>query len=475
MFRQDVSILVGVTILCLLGMSTGTNYQYQIKFLDVPLDHFSYVNDSLTFKLRYLINDTYDPTGSGPILFYTGNEGDIELFAQNTGFMWEIAPKLKASLVFAEHRFYGKTLPFGNASYESPKHLGYLSSEQALADFAHLLTEINPIVPGRRNRPVIAFGGSYGGMLAAWIRMKYPHLVNGAIAASAPIRQFYTDCGIFNQILTTVFKTAYKEECASNIARSWDALRNYSSTAEGLKTLQDKFKFCNNVTKAEDITGTFFDYMNDVYGNLAMINYPYNSTFLAPVPAYPVREFCGRLAQNYTGLELINHLQDALSIYTNYTGTTKCLNIASAYDSKMGDQGWNFQSCTEMYMPMCAKGPGKDMFPKQPWDDKKYSDNCFKQFGVRPRNKAALAIYGGQYLDDASNIVFSNGLMDPWSGGGVLRSNNPSITVILIPEGAHHIDLRAANEKDPGSVIASRQIHLQNIQKWIKQHSKRRV
>lgn len=48
---------------------------------------------------RYLINDSYwDKNDNSPIFFYTGNEGSIELFAQNTGFMWEIAAEFKATL-----------------------------------------------------------------------------------------------------------------------------------------------------------------------------------------------------------------------------------------------------------------------------------------------------------------------------------------------------------------------------------------
>jgi lysosomal Pro-X carboxypeptidase len=74
-----------------------------------------------------------------------------------------------------------------------------------------------------------------------------------------------------------------------------------------------------------------------VYGNLAMATYPYANSFLAPVPAYPVREFCGRLDKKFKGKDLIDGLELALSVYSNYTGETKCLNINSAYDTSMSD------------------------------------------------------------------------------------------------------------------------------------------
>lgn len=53
--------------------------------------------------------------------------------------MWDIAPEYSAAIVFAEHRFYGKSQPFGNDSYAKVTNLGYLSSEQALADFVELI------------------------------------------------------------------------------------------------------------------------------------------------------------------------------------------------------------------------------------------------------------------------------------------------------------------------------------------------
>jgi lysosomal Pro-X carboxypeptidase len=43
--------------------------------------------------------------------------------------------------------------------------------------------------------------------------------------------------------------------------------------------------------------------------------------------------------------------------------------------------------------------------------------------------------WGGKRIESASNIVFSNGLLDPWSGGGVLHNISDSLVAVIIPKG----------------------------------------
>lgn len=43
-------------------------------------------------------------------------------------------------------------------------------------DYVELLAHLKK---NRHDHPVVVFGGSYGGMLAAWMRMKYPATVVG--------------------------------------------------------------------------------------------------------------------------------------------------------------------------------------------------------------------------------------------------------------------------------------------------------
>jgi lysosomal Pro-X carboxypeptidase len=56
--------------------------------------------------------------------------------------------------------------------------LSFLSSQEALADFASL-TNLIRRTWGAQDSAFIAFGGSYGGMLASWMRMLYPSAIDG--------------------------------------------------------------------------------------------------------------------------------------------------------------------------------------------------------------------------------------------------------------------------------------------------------
>lgn len=69
----------------------------------------------------------------------------------------------------------------------STKNLVYLSSEQALADLAEFIVNIQNTYQIPSTAKWVAFGGSYPGSLAAWLRMKYPHLVHAAVSSSGPL------------------------------------------------------------------------------------------------------------------------------------------------------------------------------------------------------------------------------------------------------------------------------------------------
>lgn len=419
-----------------------------------------------TFKQRYLIVDKHWKTDGGSILFYTGNEGDITWFYNNTGFMWDVAEELKAMLVFAEHRYYGESLPFGEDSYKDSKHLNFLTSEQALADFAELIGHLKSTIPGADSQPIIAIGGSYGGMLAAWFRMKYPHLVVGALSASAPIWQFenLANCGVFMKITTDDFRKS-GPNCAESILRSWGAINQLSNTSSGLQWLTTALHLCRPLTSGD--IPLLKNWLSETWVNLAMVDYPYASNFLQPLPAWPVKVVCQYLKNpNVSDTLLLQNIFQALNVYYNYSGKAKCLNISETATSSLGSTGWSYQTCTEMVMPFCTNGID-DMFEPEEWDLKTFSDNCFDSWGVRPRPSWITTLYGGKNISSHSNIVFSNGDLDPWSGGGVTKDITDTLVAINIRDGAHHLDLRASTAFDPPTLLLARLLEVKHMKRWI--------
>ena len=246
------------------------------------VDHFGFT-ETQTFEQRYLLNPQYwrpptHPDGPGPIFFYCGNEGYIETFAGNSGFMFDIAAEYGALLLFLEHRYYGHSFPFGSsdAAYANTSTLQYLTSEQAIADFAQFLTwfksdSSTPCEGKCVDVPVIGFGGSYGGMLSSWMRIKYPHILAGAIAASAPIWQFYGLVAptVYNSIVTRDY-TLDTPNCAAGIQKGWSILEHMSQSKDDLQRLTDVFKPCNISTFTPDNVGSIWGFLSEAFGYMAM-------------------------------------------------------------------------------------------------------------------------------------------------------------------------------------------------------------
>ena len=144
------------------------------------VDHFG--TFSGTFAQRYCVFDKWwrpalqsgfnvSSTSPGPIFFYTGNESPVGEYVNNTGLMWELGEKMGALLVFAEHRCEPDSHPIFKGD-SCPRCVSYCTTAQALEDYAAIMSQLRQQHVQRA--PVIVFGGSYGGMLSGWMRMKYP-------------------------------------------------------------------------------------------------------------------------------------------------------------------------------------------------------------------------------------------------------------------------------------------------------------
>ena len=468
------------------------------------LDHFRF-DSNATFSQKVLVYSTFYQTG-GPILLYFGNEGDIFDFYNNTGAMFEIAEQVGGLIVFLEHRYYGSTLPFGGNSYET-KNLVYLTIEQALADMASFIAAKSTFL--KCDGDVILFGGSYGGMLSAWFQVKYPHLVLGSLAASAPVdiypgehkqKEFF-DAGMF------VYGKFGTPSCESWIRTALRRLSKLGGTKEGRVILMKQFLTCGPVDTNIDVQRLLL-YVNGALSTMAMVDYPFAASFVTPMPANPVSYACNATATLHNESDdtlLMQGLATVINVFVNFTAQLSCHNISqellsSSSSSSLGpslgpslghvrgcgghhslgniNRPWNYQACTELILePLTSDGDG--FFVPDPSIVGNIEAACRKEFkGVQIRPNWMRQAYGNgeQIVKSTHNIIFSDGEKDPWRVGGVpsnaIDIGDGSVVHILIEGGAHHQDLRYTSSEDPATVTAAKKVELGLIMSWIEESKK---
>ena len=90
------------------------------------------------------------------------------------------------------------------------------------------------------------------------------------------------------------------------------------------------------------------------------------------------------------------------------------------------------------------------MFPSRPWTFEWMYKHCLDRFGVRPDPFKLTREWRFDDLENAgaSHILFTNGLNDGWSVGGIQSSISETLLVLNFENGAHHSDLSALGPSD---------------------------
>ncbi|KAJ0612179.1 putative lysosomal Pro-Xaa carboxypeptidase [Helianthus annuus] len=165
-------------------------------------------------------------------------------------------------------------------------------------------------------------------LLASWFRLKYPHIVYGALASSAPILYFLglTPENGYAVVVSKDFNST-STSCYNTIRESWFEIDRVAAQSNGLSTLSQTFNTCLPLNTSQDLK----DNLESWYKFVAQYDNP-RANYLPT--------FCN--ATNRAGAN--TYVLDKIM-----AGFSALLGKECIYISDLGLQkyhGWHWQKCT---------------------------------------------------------------------------------------------------------------------------------
>ncbi|XP_068085052.1 putative serine protease K12H4.7 [Anabrus simplex] len=403
-----------VTALCAASAVNVSEFSKPYYFHQI-LDHFD-LNKTECFKQRYYKYDGFFREGA-PIFLQIG--GEVEILGMGPNFPNELAMKYHGFLYALEHRYYGKSVP-ASFSGRDPR---YLSSEQALEDIAHFIEAQKEQYP---DSPWIVSGCSYAGNLATWMRQKYPHLVQGAIAGSAPLlvkADFYEYFEVIGEVLK-----GRAPLCHQNILEANQELAMLAKSPNGQRKLA---KIFGVPSYSSDDSLKFHYYLAEAVLDRGVIqDLHYFKPYCSEV-CYSVRRY--------------THEKSVLDILVNFTMPRSQETSGSFVGASLTGHAanmWLYQICHEFgyWRTLSSK---KQPFGIWPNVNTLFRLDC-NQWNISMETledniRKTNLRYGGK-TPNVTNVVFMHGSNDPWHPLGVLWDLSSSARAFVF-QGLSHCEM----------------------------------
>ncbi|XP_045722042.1 thymus-specific serine protease [Mirounga angustirostris] len=442
-------------------------------WLGQPLDPFN-TSDRRSFLQRYWVNDQHWASQHGPVFLHLGGESRLGSGSVMRGHPAALAPAWGALVIGLEHRFYGLSIPAGGLDVAQ---LGFLSSRHALADVASARLALARLFNVSTSSPWICFGGSYAGSLAAWARLKFPHLIFASVASSAPVRAVL-DFSEYNEVVSrSLTSTAVggSPECLAAASAAFAEVERRLRAGPGARAaLRAELGACSSLGRTED--------QAELLGALqALVGGVVQYDAQAGVPL-SVRRLCGLLLEGrsngsrsapYLGLrravQVVLHSLGQRCLSFSRAETVAQLKVTAPHVSSVGERQWLYQTCTEFGFYVTCEDP-RCPFSQLPALPSQL-ELCERVFGLSASSIARAvaqtnSYYGGQ-TPGATQVLFTNGDTDPWHVLSVTRASGPSESALLIPGASHCMDMAPKRPSDSPSLRLGRQSIFQQLQAWL--------
>ncbi|XP_053690997.1 putative serine protease K12H4.7 [Sabethes cyaneus] len=422
-------------------------------FFTTEVDHFNAQNID-QWTLRYFASSDYYQPG-GPILIFLGGITPIspEMIDETT-LINEMAREWNGALFAFESRFYGQSRVTEDLSTEN---LELLNVDQILADLAEFVTYIRREHVGDETARVLVAGTEVGGSLAAWFRIRYPHLGNAAWASSAPMTAVmnFQD---FSEAWGEALIEHGSQECYSEIFVAFHVLQNLIDLGRA-DLIAEKFNICSEIDPENTFQVQYF--FSILMATVEM------ATILSDNLA-DFAQVCGEI----TGPDA----ETAVEAFANWFNTQWAQEFGCAmsdpaeavelfqdtdWDSEFNAYGLRqavFQECTEVGWFLTTDSPF------QPFGDRVtvdfFIEMCRQIFGewiteesIQRGIDRANNRFGGD--NPGSSLThFTNGDADPWRMISITRNITLDAQADVIPNQLGGSDLPALSPDDPEDLQA---------------------